>query len=747
MIRKNILVKGLVQGVGFRPFVYKIAIFNNLKGYIKNSSLGVTIEVEGEEENIQEFIETLKNKGPKALDIKKIIIKNKDIVNYKTFEIGESIREGQGITIVPQDLGICKECYEDIIDKKNKRYRYPFTNCTNCGPRYSIIKDIPYDRVNTTMQPFKICKSCREEYNSILSRRFYAEPNCCPTCGPQLELIDKQGNKVKVQNPIKEAIQLIKEGKILSIKGIGGFHLVCNGKSEEVIGLLRKRKNRETKPFALMMKDIETIKKYCHISIEEEKILSSNKRPIVILKKKVDILPNNIAAGNKTLGIMLPYSPLHYLLFEKELDVLIMTSANLNGMPIIYENKEAIENLFSIADYHLINNRDIYTTVDDSVTRFVLGEERVIRRGRGYSPKYFESIGYVESLSFGSYLKNSFCFCIDDNIILSQYIGDLENLETLNRYHTAQENLKNIYNINPKLVVYDLHPNIFSKEYLDKFKGKKVGVYHHHAHIASVLFENKVEDDVIGIAYDGVGYGSYGTIWGGEFLLCNCRSFKRVGNLNLVTMIGGDMASKDPVRMAISYIYKANISDYNQIPFNKENKLYIEMIKKGINSPKTSSMGRFFDAVAYLLGFHKKNSFEGEAAIYLENLAFGMNVGNYDFDIDLVDDNKIINTDKIIGGIIEDLREHISKEVISMRFHNTIIRFTVDMCIKISEDCGLKKVALSGGVFQNIILLEGIYNSLVKNGFIVYINKEVPCNDGGISLGQIVIANSREMEE
>lgn len=758
MIRKSILVKGLVQGVGFRPYVYKIALKNNINGFIKNSSNGVLIDVEGNEEAIDNFINNLKNPSIDILNIEEIIINDKEIANYNTFRIEESSTENHGITFISPDLGICEDCYRDIIDRKNSRYLYPFTNCTNCGPRYSIIKALPYDRSSTTMNSFKMCKSCNEECKDIFNRRFHAQPNCCDKCGPQLELIDKQGSKVKIEDPIKKTIELINEGKILSIKGIGGFHLVCDGKNEYVINSLRKKKNRKTKPFALMMKDIETVKKYCDLSIEEENLLITNKKPIVILNKKGDILPYNIAPNNKTIGVMLPYSPLHYLLFSKELDVLVMTSANLNGMPIISDNKKAINDLANIADYNLINNRDIYNTVDDSIARIILEEERVIRIGRGYSPMYLKTKKFKESLSLGSHLKNTFCFCKDEIIILSQYIGDLDNKETLNRYEMAMNTLKNIYNIEPKLIAYDFHPNIFSNEYLKNFKAKKVGVYHHHAHIASVLFENKVKSRVIGVAYDGTGYGNDGTVWGGEFLIADCKEFKRCGHLNLAAMPGGDKAAIDPMRMAISYFYKVykdktqsklkDISNYNKALFteSKEIKIYIEMIKKDINSPKTSSIGRLFDAVACILGFNKRNTFEGEAAIYLENIALENNTDSYEYGIDFINENYIINTDTIIVWIAHDLKRQIPKEVISMKFHNTIINFTVDVCKKLSKDYGIKEVALSGGVFQNKILINGIYKALEKKSFSVYINKKIPCNDEGISLGQLVIANEREMD-
>jgi hydrogenase maturation protein HypF len=594
-----------------------------------------------------------------------------------------------------------------------------------------------------------MCEDCNNEYKSILSRRFHAESNCCDSCGPKLELLDREGRKVNCLDPIEETIKLIEENKIVSVKGIGGFHLVCNGKSESTIELLRKRKYRKTKPFAVMIKDIETVRKYCYLSREEEKVLLSSKKPIVILNKTKETLPSNIAPENKNLGVMLPYTPLHYLLFQRGLEILIMTSANLNGMPIIYKNQEAIDKLHDIVDYHLINNREIYNTVDDSVVRIILEEERVIRRGRGYSPTYLNGDGFKESLSLGSYLGNNFCLASRENIILSEYIGDLDNVETLKRYHMSMKNLADIYNIKPELIAYDLHPGIVVKDYFEKFKGKEVGVYHHHAHIASVLFENNVRDKVIGIAYDGAGYGSDETIWGGEFLIADVKNFNRVGHINLVNMPGGDRAVIDPVRMAVSYLYKTYkdraLDVLRLIDYNENFKIYIQMMKKNINSPRTSSIGRFFDAVAYLLGFNRKVTFQGEAAIYLENIATENNAKSYDFDIDSINGKYIINTDKIIIGVMEDLKEHIQKGVISMKFHNTIIRFTVDLCIKISKVQGINKVAISGGVFQNKILFEGIYHSLKRNNFIVYTNKQIPCNDGGISLGQIVIANAREM--
>lgn len=752
MIRKYIEVNGLVQGVGFRPFVYRIALENHLRGFIKNSSVGVVIDVEGEEEDISVFLDNLRYRGPSLSKIENINIKAMEIANYKTFSIKKSSKENQGFTFISPDLGVCEDCYREVMNAEDKRYFYAFTNCTNCGPRYSIVKKLPYDRVATTMKTFNMCTPCSLEYSDPLNRRFHAQPNCCPHCGPRLELFDNRGNALKGVEEIEETIKLLKEGNIFSIKGIGGFHLVCDGKNNNAIEKLRSRKHRPSKPFAVMMRDINTVKKYCIISSKEEEILLSNKRPIVILDRKNEAdLPRSIAPGNKTLGVMLPYTPLHYFLFHDELEVLIMTSANINGMPIIFKNKESIEELKDVVDYHLINNRDIYTSVDDSVVRVTLGEERIIRRGRGYSPTYFKGNGFKESLSIGAHFKNTFCFCKDENIILSQYIGDLSNEETKIREREAIENLSSIYSIKPKFIACDMHPDIFSSEILNKEKTKPV--YHHHAHIASVLFENHLEERVIGVAYDGTGYGKDKTIWGGEFLICNLKDFERIAHLNSVAMPGGDRASIEPRRMGISYLYDAFNEDIEKaikdigkkIALDKNDMLYIEMIKKNINCPKTSSMGRFFDGVSWLLGFEGKMTFEGEAAMYLENMACKNEAGSYKFSIAYEANDFVIETKSIIKAIIHDILMNTSKEIIARRFHNTIINFTIKLCTMIRETYGLEKIALSGGVFQNKILLEGIYKGLIKSGFKVYINKEVPCNDGGVSLGQIVIANEREM--
>jgi hydrogenase maturation protein HypF len=762
VIRKLIVVRGLVQGVGFRPFVYGVAKAQGLSGKVKNTSEGLLIDVEGSKEDIDKFIYTLENNAPKNSRIDEIIQQGKNICNYEGFKIEASTSETSGFTYISPDLGTCNDCYEELFNKDKRRYNYGFTNCTDCGPRYSVIKAIPYERAVTTMSKFQLCSSCGSEYTAVKDRRFNAETNCCPECGPQLALINSITGQLYEDEVITNSIKLIKEGKILSVKGIGGFNLVCDGKNEEAILKLRERKNRRTKPFALMMKDIETIENYCQVSSEEEDALKSSVRPIVILDKRHNNLPEAIAPGNSTLGVMLPYTPLHYLLFQEGIETLVMTSGNINGTPIIYTNKEAIEHLFKVADYHLINDREIYNSVDDSVIRFILGKERVIRRGRGYAPTYYNKSGFIESISLGSYLKNSFCFYKEEHIVLSQYIGDMDNTETFKRYEDTMKKLTDIYNLSPKLIAYDLHPNIPFYKYLDKLPGKKMGVYHHHAHIASVLFENQVRGKVIGVAFDGSGYGEDGTVWGGEFLIADCKEFKRCGHLNLVAMPGGDKAAKEPLRMAIAYLYKTYKAEAEEqllsLPqkyITAKEKLhirnYLDTIKKNINCPKTSSLGRLFDAVAYILGFSGDISFEGEAAIFLENVACSMkkaeaDVGGYAFYIDKQGEAYVVNTDNMIKGIIEDVKGNIRKGIISRKFHNTVAEFTEIICISLSKDYDIKQVALSGGVFQNKLLLEEVYERLIRDGFQVYLNSQIPCNDGGISVGQIVIANEREME-
>lgn len=744
IIRKYIVVKGIVQGVGFRPFVYKSAINNNLNGYVNNSSKGVFIDVQGYEIDTNNFIDDIKYKSPILSQVNEIIVEERSICNYKNFKIKESEESKDEITLISPDIAVCNECIKDISENTNKRYKYPFTNCTNCGPRFSIIKKLPYDRPFTTMNEFKMCDDCKKEYKNPLNRRFHAQPNGCSKCGPSVYLIDNNGKTIGTNDPVKEAIDFIKKGNILGVKGIGGFHLCCNGKDYDVINKLRIRKNRPTKPLALMMKDVKTVKKYCYVNEKEEEILTGNKKPILLLNKKDKGLPYNISPHNNKLGVMLPYTPLHHLLLE-DLDVLVMTSANVSGLPIIYKNEEAIKKLNNIVDYLLIHNRDINIPVDDSVSRVVLGEERIIRNSRGYSPISMNIDLKSEILSCGSNLKNTFSISKNKNIFISQYIGDIKNTETYYNFEYNLNHFKEIYNINPEVVAYDMHPNYWSNEFINKYN-IKIPVQHHHAHIISCMVENEIDDNVIGLAFDGNGYGTDGNIWGGEFLICDYKNFRRVGHLNYINLPGGDSAIKEPWKTSISYLYKTYKEDiYNYIPENlndKNIKPIISMIKNNINSPLTSSIGRLFDAVSSIIIYKDKISFEGEAAILLETIANKDENDKYNYGVDYINEKYIINTDKLIRGIINDLKNNVDIKNISMKFHNTIVDMSLFLCNKLHEKYNINKVVLSGGVFQNEILLENIYKKLKENGFDVFIHKKIPTNDSGISLGQIVIANN-----
>ncbi|WP_331681669.1 carbamoyltransferase HypF [Romboutsia sp.] len=748
-LRKYIVVKGIVQGVGFRPFVYKIAVDNNLNGWVNNTSKGVFIDIEGLKPNIDNFIYDLEHKSPPLSQINEILIEDREVLDYIDFEIKHSKEDSDAITFISPDFATCDDCIKDINDKKNRRYRYPFTNCTNCGPRFSIIKKLPYDRPVTTMGEFKMCDECATEYKDPLNRRFHAQPNACSKCGPQVELIDKHKNKINCEDAIEKAVSLIKEGNILAIKGLGGFHLACDATNIDTITNLRNRKVRPTKPLALMMKDIDTVKKYCHVSKKEEEILLNNKRPILLLNKKGEYFPNNIAPNNDKLGVMLAYTPLHNLLLE-DLDVLVMTSANVSGIPMIYENDEAIEKLNNIVDYFLIHNRDIYIPVDDSVSTVVLGEERVIRNSRGYAPISMNLDNTNDTLACGSHLKNTFAISKQENVFISQYIGDMENLETYNNFENNVSHLKEIYNINPKVIAYDMHPNYWCNEFVSRIDAIKIPIQHHHAHIVSCMVENNVNDRVIGIAFDGTGYGTDGNIWGAEFMACDYKNFIREGHLNYVHIPGGDGAVKEPWKMAVSYMYNTYKDElYNYLPdslTDKNIKPLISMIKNNINSPLCSSMGRLFDTVSALLGYKDKITFEGEAAILLESIADINEDKSYNYYIDHIQENYIIDTTKLIKGIINDLEYNVDKRKISMKFHNTIIDISVNMSNLLSKKYNIKKVALSGGVFHNEILLKGIYEKLTNQGFEVLTHKLIPTNDSGISLGQLVIANNNIKE-
>lgn len=742
----------MVQGIGFRPFIYNLAKKYDLKGYILNTSAGVDLEVEGEAEPIELFFKTIEHNHLPLAHITAIEKSVLPPVNYHDFVIRESISSAERTTLISPDICVCEDCLAEMRNPNDRRFRYPFINCTNCGPRYTIIEDVPYDRPKTSMRNFQMCSDCQREYDDPANRRFHAQPNACPVCGPQVELYDASRKKMQSVDPIKEAIGKLKQGYILAIKGLGGFHLAVDAENNVAVIRLRQRKNREEKPLAIMSADLNRIRLYAHNSAEEEKLLISPQRPIVLLRKKE---PNTIAAQvapkNPNIGVMLPYTPLHYLLLEdNEILALVMTSGNLSEEPIVIDNDDAFERLGNVADFFLIHNRDIYLRSDDSVVRKIDGETRMLRRSRGYVPQpIFLHKDFPQILACGAELKNTICLTKGKNAFVSQHIGDLKNLESYEFFDLTVRHLKRILDIEPEIIAYDLHPDYLSTRYaLEQTGVELIGVQHHHAHIASCLLEHGIEEPVIGLSFDGTGYGTDGKIWGGEVLLVDGAKFSRLAHFDYVPMPGGDMAIKGPWRMAVSYLYHTfgehlwNLNlpllkefDHNKIQF------IIEMMNKGFNCPETSSLGRLFDGISALLGICYRSTYEGQAAIMLE-----MEISNrhteefYSYGWTQGSESYLISSKPIIQGIVNDLLKGTGSGVISYKFHLTIIKLFADLCLQLKQETGIDRIVLSGGVFQNATLLAGLNRELQKQGLRVFSQSRVPTNDGGISLGQAAIA-------
>jgi len=749
-LRYLINISGIVQGVGFRPNVYKEAINYNIFGWVKNSGASVEIDCTGRREDLKKFILSIIKSSPPLSKIETVRIKKLDYIYYKYFKIKESIYSSGNLKLISPDIATCPKCLTEIMDKNSKRYRYPFTNCTECGPRYSIINRLPYDRNRTSMKEFIMCVKCNEEYNNPLSRRFHTEPNCCMECGPSMYLIDRQGNKISTVDPIKETVKLLREGYIVAIKGLGGFHLACDAKNEETVSKLRNKKNRPHKPLAVMAKDISYVKKICRVNNKEEEILTGNKRPIVLLNKiEKGLLSKNISPNNKKMGVMLPYTPLHYLMFDEDIEALVMTSGNISGNPIQYVNDEAFKSLNKIADYFLMHNREIIVPMDDSVVKVINEEECVIRRARGYIP-YALKIGSLEKiLSLGGEEKNTICISGGGYCYLSQYIGDLDNLESYNNFKRAINHNKQILEIEPDIIVIDMHPQYKSVKYAEESELKKTKVQHHHSHMASCIGENSINEECLGVIFDGTGFGTDDAIWGSEFLVGNISEVKRAAHLKYVTIQGGDKSIKEPWRTAASFIYSLGL-DPNKYLSNIE-KEKIDTVRKLLNSEYntyvSSSLGRFFDCISALLGICYEISYDGQAAIELENIINKKTEEYYFYEI--IKQNGIYQIDykHIIEGVIEDIK--IKKEVseISAKFHNTIINFTIQMLCILRIKYNINNVVLSGGVFENNYLLTNLNEKLQKLWFKVYFNKQIPINDSGISYGQLLIGGKLSNKE
>ncbi len=758
--RQRILVQGIVQGVGFRPFIYGLALRLDLAGFVLNDSNGVTIEVEGPPKALDQFQAALRDELPPMARVDSIDTETVPAQQETTFQIVHSQSGGEKHALISPDTATCPDCLRELFDPTDRRYHYPFINCTNCGPRFTIVQDVPYDREKTTMRPFQMCPACQAEYENPLHRRFHAQPNACPVCGPQVLLQDKKGQTLKVADPVMAAARQLADGLILAIKGLGGYHLACDALNSEAVDRLRSRKHREAKPFALMVENLATAHRLCELDRAEEKLLQTRQRPIVLLNQRPG---NNLAPGvapnYTTLGLMLPYTPLHYLLLEAFAAavgpdrpvVLVMTSGNLSDEPIAYKDGEANFRLAQVAEGWLTHNREIHMRCDDSVVRVLAGSPQFFRRSRGYAPEPLRLAREFRMpvLACGGHLKNTFCLGKDRQAFVSHHIGDLENLETLTSFKEGIEHYKRLFDIAPQAVAYDLHPDYLGTRYaLDLDLPHKIGVQHHHAHIASVLAEHGLSGPVIGVAADGTGYGGDGTIWGCEIMLVSLLKFERLAHLAYVPLPGGDQAVRQPWRVAASYLsqlYGEAFLDL-EIPFvqgldRQRWKPLAQMITKGVNSPLASSLGRLFDGVAALIGLRNEVVYEGQAAIELEALATPADRA-YPF---LIKEGEplILDVGPLLRAIIQDLREGIPSGLIAGRFHRAVAELLVSICRLTRERTGLTEVALSGGVFQNRLLLEQLLSRLEELNFTVYLNQKVPPNDGGLSLGQAAVAAAR----
>lgn len=762
--RISLTITGVVQGVGFRPFVYNLARRNELVGYVLNTGEGVVIEAEGDLRDLERFRHGLKKEAPPRARIEAINPRIMHCQGDTEFIIKPSVEQTGQFQLVSPDIATCDDCVSDFTDPADRRFRYPFTNCTNCGPRFTIIEDMPYDRPKTTMNKFVMCADCQKEYDDPSNRRFHAQPNACPACGPKLSFIDgsrEQGagssGQIEREEALAEAVAMLKAGKVVAIKSLGGFQLACDAENESAVRRLREKKHRYGKPLAVMAATIDDASEFCEISAAEREQLESPERPIVLLRRKPKpVLADSVAPGNKYIGVMLPYTPLHYLLLSDSGLTLVMTSGNLSEEPIAAENAEGLRRLEHIADGFLLHDRDIYSRYDDPVIRVVEGNRVMIRRARGYAPYpvHLPFKAKREVLAVGGELKSTFCLIKEGYGFVSQHIGDMENVETLEHFERTLELYKKLFRVNPTIVACDMHPEYFSSKLAREMPAEKlVEVQHHHAHIASVTVENDFRHKVIGVAFDGTGYGPDGTIWGGEFLVADWAGYERAAHLKPIRLPGGEAAVQKPYRTAYSYLYSvyggacADLGlDLLERVDPVETEILTKQVETGLLSPMTSSAGRLFDAVSSLIGVRDEIEFEGQAAIELEMVSDEGNHGRYEYKF-LAEPGKpaIIDTDPIIKGIVNDLLGGTPAAVIGAKFHETVVALIIETCLKLKDAHDINTVALSGGVFQNATLYSKVIRGLKQSGFRLLLHKELPVNDGGISLGQAVIAYTQSL--
>ncbi len=752
-LAKVITITGIVQGVGFRPFVYNLAREQGLGGWVRNDTAGVTLWVEGPSPALAVFERTLATGAPVQAVVFEIAARAVEPRGLEEFEIRKSAEQADQFVPISPEVATCADCVRELFDPADRRYRYSFINCTNCGPRFTIVEDIPYDRPLTTMAPFAMCAQCRAEYDDPGNRRFHAQPNACPVCGPRLELLDQSGNPVPCADVVGAVIERLRQGRIVAIKGLGGYHLACDAQNDKAVKTLRARKFREHKPFALMVADVQAARALGDVDPAGEALLSGTVRPIVLLRRRPDApVSEAVAPGQMDLGVMLPYTPLHHVLLAEAGMILVMTSGNISDEPIAFRDDEALRRLNGLADYFLVHDRRIHIRTDDSVVRVVADKPLVLRRSRGYAPHPlilpFEFKAPI--LACGAELKNTFCLTRKRFAFLSHHIGDLENLETIEAFEQGIAHFQRIFNTTPACLAHDHHPEYLATKYaLARDDIPRIGVQHHHAHIVGCMGENNVTAPVIGVAFDGTGYGDDGHIWGGEFLVCDDRDYRRAAHLQYVPLPGGAKAIKEPWRMAAVYLHKVFGDGMWDLPLafvrdldRARWRLIARMIQQQVNTPQTSSAGRLFDAVSALTGICREAFYEGQAAVELE-MAAGDDDRVYEFDSRSEAGKTVVLPDAVIEGIVADLIEGESRGVIAARFHNTVAALIASQCDQLRRETGITTVALSGGCFQNMRLTRRVLALLTANGFSVLTHRHVPPNDGGLSLGQAIVANRR----
>ncbi len=761
MERRRIRVSGICQGVGFRPFVFGLARRWELRGWVRNDPAGVTIDVEGPGDDLDRFTRALTSEAPPLADLDGVRSETLTPNHHEGFRIEESAGEPGVRTLVSPDVATCPDCLRELRDPDDRRHGYPFLNCTRCGPRFTIVRDVPYDRPRTTMAGFEMCPACRAEYDDPTDRRFHAQPTACPACGPRLELMDVEGPEERLEGPdaLDGAVDRLERGLVVAVKGLGGFHLACDARSAEAVARLRDRKGRASKPFALIVPDLAAARSLCRIDGPEEEALTSIRRPIVLLQRRADQrVAAGVAPGLDVLGLMIPYTPLHHLLLEAFGRPLVLTSGNRSGEPIAYRDDEAVRRLSAVADAFLTHDRPIHVPCDDSVVRVMAGEARPVRRSRGWAPGPVRMgrAAPVPILAVGGHLKNTFCLLREDRAFLSQHVGDLESWAAYRTLRDGIDHFAGLFDVEPEVVAHDLHPEYLSTKLADERAREEgmeaIGVQHHHAHVAACLAEHGEDGPAIGVAFDGTGYGSDGAIWGGEFLVADLAGFERRGHLAYRPLPGGDAAVREPWRMALSHLEGADPETATDFAERLRERVDPErigpvrqMIRSGAASPPTSSVGRLFDAAAAVAGVRLEADYEAQAAMELEALAVPDEEGSYPVVLREGEGEEPWRWDPgpLFRALAEDTAGGVAPDRAAARFHNAVRDAVVAGCRRIRSETGPGTVVLTGGVFQNVRLAEAAAHALEADGFRVLLHRAVPPNDGGLALGQAAVAAAR----